>query len=53
MYRINGIEFELYQAPSGDYCVSVEQYGKEREDYNLGSLEKAYKFILSYAEVSD
>jgi len=45
-YEIEGIEYELYQAASGDYCVSVSEYGKERDDYNLGSLEDAYEFIL-------
>lgn len=50
-FQIDSIEFELYQVASNDWCVSVEDYGKEREDYNLGSLEKAYEFILSYAEV--
>lgn len=48
-YSFGEYEFKMYQAASGDYCVSVEQYGQEREDYNLGTLEKAYEHILSYA----
>lgn len=40
------VEYELYQAASGDYCVSVSRYGMEREDYNLGSKEEALAFIL-------
>lgn len=39
-------EYELYQAASGDYCVSVYRYGKEPENYNIGSKEEALAFIL-------
>lgn len=46
-FSIEGTEYELYQAASGDWCVSVSQYGQEREDYNLGSREKALEFTLS------
>lgn len=46
-YLIEGIEYELYQAASGDYCVKVSKYGCEDESYNLGSREKALEFILS------
>lgn len=46
-WSIEGVEYELYQAASGDWCVSVSRYGKEREDYNIGSREKALEFILS------
>lgn len=51
VYQIEGKEYELYQAASGHYCVSVSEYGKERDDYNFGSLEDAYEFILSYYAV--
>ena len=50
-YRIENKDFQLYQAASGDWCVSVEKYGEEREYYNCGALEKAYEFILSYAKL--
>lgn len=50
-YTIQETEYELYQAASGDYCVSVSKYGQERDDYNLGSLEEAYAFILSSYEI--
>ena len=46
IYQIEEKEYEIYQSASGDYCVSVSEYGKERDDYNLGSLENAYEFIL-------
>ena len=49
-YNINGVEYEVYKAASGCYCVSVSRYGEEREDYNLGGYEKALEFILSYFE---
>ena len=51
LFIIEGTEYELYRAASGDWCVSVSEYGKERQDYNLGSLEEAYKFILRDYEV--
>jgi len=47
VYQIDRKEYEVYQAASGDYCVSISEYGKERDDYNLGSLEEAYELILS------
>jgi hypothetical protein len=50
-FQINDLEYELYLAASGDYCVTVTAYGQEPESYNLGSLERAYEFILSYVEV--
>ena len=50
-YNIEGTEYELYRAASGDYCVTVIKYGEENADYNLGSLEKALEFILSDYEV--
>ena len=53
LFVIEGTEYEMYQAASGDWCVSVTEYGKEREDYNLGSLEEAYEFILRGYEVSE
>lgn len=43
-------EFELYQAASGDWCVTVTTYNKH-ESYNLGSREQALEFILSYAVI--
>lgn len=45
-YNIEDKEYEIYKAASGDYCVSVSEYGKERRDYNIGSYEKALEFIL-------
>lgn len=53
IFVIEGTEYELYQAASGDWCVSVSEYAKERQDYNLGSLEEAYNFILRDYEVSE
>lgn len=46
-YEVNGIEYELYQAASGDFCVSVSRYGEDRDDYNCGSRESALEFILA------
>ena len=45
--------YELYQAASGDYCVTVSKYAQGEESYNLGSLENALKFILSHYECED
>lgn len=50
-YSIADAEYELYLAASGDYCVSVSRYGKEKEDYNIGSKEDALSFILRDYEV--
>ena len=50
-YVINGTDYELYQAASGDWCVSVDDREGERKDYNLGSKEKALEFILADHEV--
>jgi len=44
MYIGKAADFELYQAASGDYCVSIHHIAG-RYDYNLGSLEKALNFI--------
>lgn len=49
-YCINETEYELYQAASGDWCVTVSCYGSEDESYNLGSKEEALAFILSEYE---
>ena len=46
-FFIEGTEYELYQAASGDWCVSVSRYAQDREDYNIGSREEALEFILS------
>ena len=49
----NGLdyEFELYQAASNDWCVSVwENKTDTIKDFNLGTKESALDFILSYAE---
>ena len=46
-YIINNTEYEVYQAASGDWCVSVDYRNGERADYNLGSREKALEFILA------
>lgn len=46
-YQIEGVDYELYQAASGDYCVSVSRNDEERADYNIGSKEDALAFILS------
>ena len=46
-YIIAGIEYEIYQAASGDWCVSVDSREGERKDYNLGTYEKALEFILA------
>ena len=53
IFVIERTEYELYQAAYGDWCVSVSEYSKERQDYNLGSLEEAYNFILRDYEVSE
>lgn len=50
-YSIDGDEYEMYLAASGDYCVSVSRPFKERKDYNIGSKEDALAFILSEYEV--
>ena len=41
------IDVALYKATSGDFCVSVERYGKEPEHYNIGSEKDALAFILA------
>lgn len=46
-YIIAGTEYSLYQAASGEWCVSVDSREGEREDYNLGTHEAALEFILS------
>jgi hypothetical protein len=48
-FIIGVYDFELYRAASGDYCVTVSKYAEPAESYNLGTLENAYKFILSFA----
>lgn len=50
-YRIGDIDYELYQAASGDWCVTVSEFGKEDNSYNLGTYEKALEFILSDSEL--
>lgn len=46
VYIINGKEFELYQAGSEDWCVSIYEFGKDRVDYNIGEYVSALEFIL-------
>lgn len=46
-YRIGEKEYELYQAASGDWCVSVHQCFKENDHYSIGKKEDALAFILS------
>ena len=53
IYSFDGYEFELYQAASKDWCVTVSIPFTGHDSYNLGSKEKALEFILSYAEVHD
>lgn len=50
---MRGVDYTLYQAASGDYCVTVESFDKEAESFNLGSREKALEFILSEYLVTD
>lgn len=50
-YRIGEKDYELYQAASGDWCVTVSEFGKDDESYNLGAYEKALEFILSDSEL--
>lgn len=50
IYSIGAIEYTLYQAASGDWCVSVDAYGEDRKDYNLGTRERALEFILEEYE---
>lgn len=52
MYIINEKEFEVYEAASGDYCVTVADF-KGEQSYNCGSLESALRFVLSYCEVDN
>ena len=52
MYSINGVEYEIYVAASGDYCVTVSRYAEEPVSYNLGSKEEALSFILSDYEIN-
>lgn len=51
MYLLPEAEYKLYQAASGDYCVSVSRPCEERMDYNLGSRESALAFILEESKV--
>ena len=53
VYNIEGTEYTLYEAASGDWCVSVSRYGEEREDYNLGDYANALEFILSDYRVEE
>lgn len=51
-YGFDEAEYTLYRAASGDYCVSVDRFfDGDRKDYNCGTLEKAYEFILSHFEM--
>lgn len=50
IFVINGTGYELYQAASGDWCVTVDD-GSPRRHYNLGSMEDALAFILEDYEV--
>lgn len=55
-FNIGTVEAELYQAASGDWCVSLEDFAgnRGREDFNLGTREAALEFILdSASEVED
>ena len=52
-YAIGDIIYTIYIAASGDYCVTVSEYGKEDKSYNLGSEVNALKFILSEYEYPD
>lgn len=50
-YIIEGIEYEIYESASKDFCVTVSEYGKMPLHYNLGTKENALNFILSRYEV--
>ena len=52
-YSIEGVEYTLSQSASGDWCVSVDKYGKETEYYCIGSKEDALIFILSEYECKE
>lgn len=53
IYVVNGVQYELYQCASGDWCVTVSAYGCEDLSYNCGSKENAYAFILFESRVEE
>ena len=52
-YSIKEREYEIYQAASGDYLVSVWEYGKDREDYFCGTYAEALEFVLEDSRIAE
>lgn len=52
-YNIGVKEYEVYQAASGDFLVSVWEYGKDREDYFCGTYAEALEFVLEDSRIEE
>lgn len=52
-YNIEGREYEIYEAASGDFLVSVWAYGKDREDYFCGTYTAALEFVLEDSRIEE
>lgn len=54
-FDIGNAEYTLYQAASGDWCVTIWKAFEDADcgNYNLGALEDAYNFILKKYEILD
>lgn len=51
-YSLRDELYELYQAASGDWCVTIIKYGDAPQSYNFGKNKlEALDFILSDALV--
>lgn len=51
IFEIDGYEYEVDQAPAGNFTLRETAYGEQSKDYWFGSLLEAYEFILSKWEV--
>ena len=47
IFSIEGTQYELSQAASGNWCVTVDRYGKEPLIYSCGTYTAALEFILN------
>lgn len=52
-YSIEKKEYEVYEAASGDFLVSVWEYGKDREDYFCGTYAEALEFVLEDSRIEE
>lgn len=51
LFAVGDIDFGVYTAASGDYCVVVNKYGHENEYYNCGhDIDSAFKFVGEYCK---